>query len=55
MFRLQWQKYGQPGSQVNLNSDLVKAQKVLLPTTKEQTTIGNFFHILDNTILLHKT
>ncbi|MCL2643780.1 MAG: restriction endonuclease subunit S, partial [Candidatus Bathyarchaeota archaeon] len=55
MFRLQWQKYGQPGSQVNLNSDLVKAQKVLLPTMKEQTTIGNFFHILDNTILLHKT
>lgn len=28
MFRPNWQKYGQPGSQVNLNSDLVKIKKL---------------------------
>ena len=54
MFRLQWQKYGQPGSQVNLNSDLVKSQEILLPSKKEQTTIGNFFRKLDDVITLHK-
>ena len=54
MFRLQWQQYGQPGSQVNLNSDLVKTQEILLPLSEEQTSIGNFFHILDDTILLYK-
>ena len=50
MFRLQWQQYGQPGSQVNLNSDLVKAQKIHLPPNEEQTAIGNFFHNLDEQI-----
>ena len=27
MFRPKWSKYGQPGSQVNLNSDLVKTKQ----------------------------
>ena len=50
MFRPQWQKYGQSGSQVNLNSDLVKSQKIMLPSTAEQTSIGHFFHTLDTLI-----
>ncbi|NBK47621.1 restriction endonuclease subunit S [Staphylococcus delphini] len=36
MFKPQWQKYGQPGSQVNLNSNLVKSQKIDIPTILEQ-------------------
>ncbi|WP_313185087.1 restriction endonuclease subunit S [Lacrimispora sp.] len=47
MFRPQWQQYGQPGSQVNLNSELVKAQEVYLPANEEQTAIGDFFRNLD--------
>jgi len=54
MFRLKWQQYGQPGSQVNLNSDLVKAQELYLPSIEEQTAIGNFFINLDNQIALHQ-
>lgn len=54
MFRPMWQKYGQPGSQVNLNSDLVKNQEVFLPSYKEQEKIGAFFEQLDNLITLHQ-
>ncbi|MFL2144324.1 restriction endonuclease subunit S [Desemzia sp. FAM 24101] len=54
MFRPKWQKYGQPGSQVNLNSELVKNQDILLPIIKEQTKIGIFFKQLDDTIALHQ-
>lgn len=50
MYRPQWQKYGQPGSQVNLNSDLVKNQRVILPCKKEQKKIGEFFANFDNLI-----
>lgn len=50
MFRPQWQKYGQPGSQVNLNSELVKKQKVALPNKEEQKKIGEFFANLDKLI-----
>lgn len=28
-FELEWQQYGQPGSQVNLNSDIVKSQIIV--------------------------
>ena len=31
MYREKWNRYGQPGSQVNLNSDIVKNQKILVP------------------------
>ena len=55
MFRSQWHKYGQPGSQVNLNSDLVKAQEILMPIKEEQTSIGNFFHTLDEQITAQAT
>lgn len=50
MFRPQWQKYGQPGSQVNLNSDLVKNQKINIPSVEEQEKISSFFTNLDQTI-----
>ncbi|MGV7077980.1 restriction endonuclease subunit S [Testudinibacter sp. P80/BLE/0925] len=54
MFRSNWQRYGQPGSQINLNSDLVKNQEILLPTIAEQTAIGNFFKQLDEAIASHQ-
>lgn len=54
MFRPKWQKYGQPGSQVNLNSELVKNHEIFIPEIKEQIKIGNFFQQLDETITLHQ-
>ena len=54
MFRSYWSKYGQPGSQVNLNSDLVKKQELSIPTLPEQETIGTFFSTLDQQITLHQ-
>jgi type I restriction enzyme S subunit len=54
MFRPKWQKYGQPGSQVNLNSDLVKSKDVLLPNEAEQKDIGEIFASLDRLITLHQ-
>jgi len=55
MFRPKWQKYGQPGSQVNLNSELVRNQEILIPSNAEQKKIGNFFKQLDDTITLHQS
>lgn len=54
MFRPKWQKYGQPGSQVNLNSELVRNQEILIPNNEEQQKIGSFFKQLDNTIALQQ-
>ena len=54
MFRSSWSKYGQPGSQVNLNSDLVKKQELSIPTLPEQEAIGTFFSTLDRHITLHQ-
>ncbi|BBI25682.1 type I restriction-modification system specificity subunit S [Enterococcus faecium] len=54
MFRPKWQKYGQPGSQVNLNSELVRNQEILIPNNEEQQKIGSFFKQLDDTIALHQ-
>ncbi|MBC1571313.1 restriction endonuclease subunit S [Listeria sp. FSL L7-1426] len=54
MFRTSWQKYGQPGSQVNLNSELVRNQGILIPSMKEQIKISQLFQQLDNTIALHQ-
>jgi len=50
MFRPQWKKYGQPGSQVNLNSELIRNQDILIPGNIEQQKIGSFFKQLDNLI-----
>lgn len=53
-FRPEWSKYGQPGSQVNLNSELVKTQKVYLPSKSEQLKIKKFFQHLDKLIDVHQ-
>ncbi|WP_442892124.1 restriction endonuclease subunit S [Companilactobacillus sp. HBUAS59699] len=47
MFRPNWDKYGQPGSQVNLNSDIVKKQEVFLPNKDEQKEIGKLLDQID--------
>lgn len=54
MFREKWNKYGQPGSQVNLNSDLVKNQVINIPNEKEQEKISSFLEFLDKIITLHQ-
>ncbi|WP_325034795.1 restriction endonuclease subunit S [Lentibacillus sp. Marseille-P4043] len=55
MYRPKWQKYGQPGSQVNINSELVKDQDILIPSLDEQAKIAKFFKRLNDTITLHHT
>ena len=50
MFEPKWQIYGQPGSQVNLNSDIVKNHKVFIPCKSEQKQIGDFFDNTDRQI-----
>lgn len=54
MYREKWNRYGQPGSQVNLNSDIVKNQKILVPSMEEQQVIGTYFSNLDNLISAHQ-
>lgn len=54
MYREKWNRYGQPGSQVNLNSDIVKNQKILVPCMEEQQAIGAYFSNLDNLINSHQ-
>ena len=54
MFREKWNRYGQPGSQVNLNRDIVKNQKILVPCMEEQQAIGAYFSNLDNLIVAHQ-
>lgn len=53
-FRSEWFKLGQSGSQLNLNSDLVKNQKIFVPTVVEQSEIGQFFKQLDETLVLQQ-
>lgn len=55
MYRPKWQRYGQPGSQVNLNSALVKNQIIMLPSFEEQKVIGFFLKELDDQITLYKS
>ena len=54
MFRPNWQQYGQPGSQVNLNSDLVKNNRITLPGELEQKNVGKLFSDLDVVLDLHQ-
>lgn len=54
MFRSKWQKYGQPGSQVNLNSEIVQQQEIFLPELEEQKKIGLFFKYIDENIALYQ-
>ncbi|HHX0186701.1 TPA: restriction endonuclease subunit S [Staphylococcus aureus] len=41
-FKEKWSKYGQPGSQVNLNSEIVKSQTLNMPSNHEQEKVGLF-------------
>jgi type I restriction enzyme S subunit len=54
-FESNWQQYGQPGSQINLNSEIVRKQILFIPKTKEQTKIGQLFKHTDTLIDLHQT
>src|SRR5690625_7429302 len=50
MFQNNWLKYGQPGSQVNLNSNIVKHHYLKIPSNNEQQKIGRIFKLLDKRI-----
>lgn len=50
MIQLSWYKYGQPGSQVNLNSDIVSNESVPQPSIKEQVKIASFLSTIDTKI-----
>jgi type I restriction enzyme S subunit len=52
MIKKTWYKYGQPGIQVNLNSNIVSSEKINLPSIPEQTKIANFLTKIDNKINL---
>ncbi|HER4987328.1 TPA: restriction endonuclease subunit S [Streptococcus pyogenes] len=52
MFRPYWNKYGQPGSQVNLNSEIVRNQVINLPSLPEQEAIGELFQTVDQLLQL---
>ncbi|EMO8621942.1 TPA: restriction endonuclease subunit S [Streptococcus pyogenes] len=54
MFRPYWNKYGQPGSQVNLNSEIVRNQVINLPSLPEQEAIGELFQTVDQLIQLQR-
>ena len=47
-----WYKYGQPGSQVNLNSSIVANEKISTPQIEEQQKIASFLSGLDKKIEL---
>ncbi|MCS4485897.1 restriction endonuclease subunit S [Staphylococcus americanisciuri] len=53
-FKYKWQKYGQPGSQTNLNADIVKLQDIYIPNRVEQIKIGDFFSKFDQQIELEE-
>lgn len=54
MFEPKWQVYGQPGSQVNLNSDIVKTHEILIPKSNEQEKVGEYFKNLYKLIENHQ-
>ena len=54
MFRPNWQRYGQPGSQVNLNSELVRKQDIQIPSVAEQKEISDFLISIDKLLTLHQ-
>ena len=54
MFRPHWKKFGQPGSQLNLNSELVRNQEILIPNIAEQEKIASFFETIDKKIQLQQ-
>ncbi|WP_220477605.1 restriction endonuclease subunit S [Limosilactobacillus agrestis] len=53
-FRPLWRKYGQPGSQVNLNSDIVSNTRLALPKEAEQSKVSNFLNKVELLITLQQ-
>ncbi|WP_201261220.1 restriction endonuclease subunit S [Vibrio cyclitrophicus] len=45
-----WYRYGQPGSQVNLNSDIVGNEQIAFPCLEEQIRIANFLSTIDQKV-----
>lgn len=45
-----WLQYGQPGTQINLNSEIVSNEYIMIPTLKEQQKIADFLSALDEKI-----
>ncbi len=45
-----WYRYGQPGSQVNLNSDIVGNERIASPCIEEQIKIADFLSTIDQKI-----
>ncbi|HGU6770914.1 TPA: restriction endonuclease subunit S, partial [Klebsiella pneumoniae] len=43
-----WQRYGQPGTQVNLNVDIVSNESINIPSLSEQIKISQFLANIDN-------
>ncbi len=50
--QLNWYKYGQPGIQVNLNSEIVNNESVVVPVIEEQIKIASFLSKFDEKINL---
>lgn len=50
--QLNWYKYGQPGIQVNLNSEIVNNESVVVPIIEEQIKIAEFLSKFDKKIKL---
>ena len=45
-----WAKHGQTGSQMNLNTDLIKGTKIFRPQCHEQTAIAQILGDMDSEI-----
>ncbi|UUV20005.1 restriction endonuclease subunit S (plasmid) [Fusobacteria bacterium ZRK30] len=50
MIQKRWYRYGQPGTQVNLNSDIVSSEKIPYPCLEEQEKIADFLSSMDEKI-----
>jgi len=49
--QLNWYKYGQPGTQVNLNSEIVSNETIPVPSNFEQQKIASFLSSIDEKII----
>ena len=47
-----WYRYGQPGTQVNLNTGIVSREVIQIPTQPEQQKIANFLSSIDKNVEL---
>lgn len=50
--QLNWYRYGQPGTQVNLNTEIVNNEEIPFPSPPEQTKIANFLSSIDRKLEL---